>query len=181
MSVRQDLRNVALCLTEKTIFVCSVKIQLWNRLVFKVCSKNSCILAQMLPILAASGCLPSRGNRDQSHDQAVRMGSLLLQCPASASPAFLEKVHTALEPHLSLIFVYCSVFIYGVVFIYCVVLRWLPVSLPPSQELKCVYRWIYIKLEGLKQWFPLKSAPTDNCLEGVWVFMFGVRQKVNVA
>lgn len=79
MSVRQDLHNMPLCVTENIIFVCSVKIQLWNRLVF--CSKNSCILAQMLPVLVASGCLPSTGNRDQSHGQAVRMRSLLL-CPA---------------------------------------------------------------------------------------------------
>lgn len=172
VSVRQGLRNVTLCVTEKTIFVYSVRIQLWNRLVFKFCSKNSCILAQMLPILAASGCLPSRGSRDQ-----IKLWEWAPCCCAqlSISPAFLEKVHTALEPHLSLTFIYC------LVFIYCVVWRWLPVSLPPSQELKCANRWIYIKLEGLKQGFPLKSVPTDNCLEGVWVFMFGVRQKVNVA
>lgn len=95
MSVRRDRRNVPLCVTEKTIFDCSVKIQLWNRLVFKVCSKNSCMLAQMLPILVASGCLPSTGNRDQSHDQAVRMGSLLL-CPAlSISSLCGEGLHSS--------------------------------------------------------------------------------------
>lgn len=124
--------------------------------------KNSCILAQMLPVLVASECLPSTGNRDQSLGQAVRMGSLVL-CPARSISSLSGE-----GPQSSGA---TSQFNFHVLFIFHILYSLkVAACLPPSQELKCANRWICIKLEGLKQWFPLKSVPTDNCLEDVWGF-----------